>query len=99
MQRLDRVQVSARAGQPDRPREDRLAEHHAKGLPAPQVSQSFRRPVGVRGDERAVDRPDGGADNDVGPHAGLGQRAQHAHLVRTEQPAAAEYECSRHLTS
>ena len=56
------------------------------------------RAVRVGGDEGAVDRADGRADDEVGPDPGLGQRAQHADLVRAEQPAAAEYECSRHLS-
>src|SRR4029077_656844 len=80
-----------------RPAKNVLAEDRAEGLTAPQAVEPLRRAFRVGGDEGAVHRADGGADDEVGPHPGVGQRAQHADLVRAEQPTAAEYECSRHL--
>ena len=61
------------------------------------ASSRLRRAGRVGGDEDAVDGADRGAQDEVGPDAGVGQRGQHAHLVRAEHPAAAEDERGRRL--
>ena len=46
----------------------------------------------IGGDERAVDRADGGAGDDIGADAGLEERLDHADLDRAANAAAAEHE-------
>jgi hypothetical protein len=91
------VQVRAGARQPDGPAHEGFAEHEPKGVAAPQVSEAPGGPLWIGGDEGTVHGANRGADDKVGADPGVGQRAQHADLVGAEQPAAAEYECDRHL--
>ena len=91
-ERLDGVQVGAGPHQPDGPAPERLAERVAQRLALPQLGQPVRRTGRVSRHERAVDRADRGAHDQIGPHARLLERAEHADLVRAEQAAAAEHE-------
>src|SRR5215469_6974656 len=93
-QRFDGVQVSAGPDQGDRAPHPGLAEYHTQRLASPEVGEPFGRAVRVGGNEGAVDRADGGADDQVGAYVGFAQGAQHAYLVRAEQPPAAEHERS-----
>jgi hypothetical protein len=95
-QRLERVQVRAGPDQVGGPAPQLLAEGQPQFVALPHPGQPPRRTRRVGGHERAVDRADRGAHHQVGPHARLGKRAQHADLVRAEQPPAAEHEGRRH---
>ena len=86
---LDGMQVGAGLGQPGQPSPDALAERLAEVVALPQVGQPRGRSRGVRRHERTVDGADRGSYHQVGPDAGLGQGAEHADLVRAEDPAAA----------
>ena len=97
-QRLDRVQVSTRLHQPHRTPEYVLAEHHPQGLSLPQLAQPGGRPVRIGRHERAVNRPDGRADHQVGPHPRVSERPQHPHLMRPKQPTAAKHEPNSHAS-
>ena len=69
-----------------------------KHLPAPDAAPDLGQLVGclnrlrTRRDERAIDRADGGADDQVRDDAALIQRAQHADLYRPEARAPGEDE-------
>src|SRR5205085_10516527 len=53
---------------------------------------AFDRWVG--GEKCAVDRADGGTEDQVGLDRALRERAEHSDLVRAEDSAAAEHECN-----
>jgi hypothetical protein len=89
LQRLDGVQVGAGPGQPGHPPPDALAERLAEVVALPQARQPCGPSGGIRRHECAVDRADRGSHHHVGPDARLGQGAEHADLVRAEDPAAA----------
>ena len=95
-QRLDRMQVRARARQPGRAAPQGLAERLLQGGALPQLVQLLRRARRVGGHEGAVDRAPRRAHDHVGPDAGLRQRPEHADLMRPEQAAAAEHERRLH---
>jgi len=98
-QRLQGVQVRARADQPDRPAPELLAERQPQFVALPHPAQPGGRAGRVGGHERAVEGADRGTDHQVGPDAGLGQRAEHADLMSAEQPPAAQYERRGHSGS
>ncbi len=92
-QREVAVQGGARARQGGDTSQDGAGEDAARGHLAPQLGQvGDTGGVGTGRDRRAVDGADGGADDDVGPHTALEQRAQHADLGGPEEAAATEDE-------
>ena len=98
-QRLQGVQVRARAHQPDRPAPELLAERQPQFLALPHPAQPGCGARRIGGHERAVEGADRGPYHQVGPDARLGERPEHADLVGTQQPSAAEHERRRHDSS
>jgi hypothetical protein len=95
----DRDEVRPRAGHGEHPGERRDREHVAPAHLEPQRGElvdRLRREV-ARGDERAVDRADRRADDDVRADAVVGERAEHADLDRAEARAAGEDEGDAHI--
>ncbi len=69
---------------------------HGLGV-LPQVGEPVdHRRRRVAGDHRAVQRPDAGAEHQVGGDLDLEQRPQHPDLGRPEHPTATEHERRRH---
>jgi hypothetical protein len=93
------VQVRARADEPNGAAPELLAERQPQLVALPHPLQARHRARRVGGHERAVDRADRGAHDQIRPDARLRERAEHADLVRAEQPAAAEDERRRHGSS
>ena len=89
--RLECRWVPERASVPSRPKSE-LRNAVAHHLGAPHRLQPLGRALRVGGHEDAVDGADRGAEHQVGADAGVGQRGQHADLVRAEHSAAAEHE-------
>ena len=75
---------------------EQVATAGRRGAP-PEVEQPVDDGgLGVLGDQRAVHRADAGAEHQVGPHAALEQRPEHADLDRPEHTAPAEDERGGH---
>ena len=85
---------------PSRPVSGSSGNTRAATHAAPQLGQFVDGLQGrpVRCDERAVDGADRRADDQVGPHVALEQRAKHADLNGAEAGASGEHERDAHAT-
>jgi hypothetical protein len=71
LERLERVQVRSGTDQPGRPAPQVLAEDLAQLFAFPHLAQPRRGARRVGRHQRAVERADRGADDQIGPDAGL----------------------------